>query len=308
MKRIFWTVIVVLLIITAVIGCSRNTTTSGISYNLYFANQERNNLVVEQRNIDEDDLDEIAESVMDELLKGPSNGSNCAVIPEDTKLLDLDINAGVATVNFSKAYFPTGDNADTIELLARYSVVNTLCDINGINKVKIFIDGVELTNSSGVPVGALGKEDILLNGTTSENAKEESVTLYFPDKNAVNLVGQERKVLLIDNSIEKTIVHELIKGPTGDELVSTIPADTKVVSVETKDGICFVNLSSEFITKHTSGSAAESFTVYSIVNSLTELEGVESVQFLIEGKKVDVLKHMLLDTPYTRNEEYIKQS
>lgn len=305
MKRIFLAVIVILLIVTAVIGCSRNTSTSGIAYNLYFANQGKNNLVVEQRNIGADDLSDVAEDVMEELLKGPSTGSNCAVIPEDTRLLDLDISDGIASVNFSKAYFPKGDNADTIELLARYSVVNTLCDISGINKVKIFIDGVELTNSSGVPVGALGKEDILLNGKTAENAKEETLVLYFPDVNFVNLVKCERTAPLIDNSVEKTIVHELIKGPLDGGFVSTIPAETKVLSVETKDSICFVNLSSEFISKHADGSAAEAFTVYAIVNSLTELESIESVQFLIEGKKVDVLKHMLLDTPYTRNEEYI---
>ncbi|MBQ6999134.1 MAG: GerMN domain-containing protein [Clostridia bacterium] len=307
MKRILLAVIVILLIVTAVIGCSRNTATNGVAYNLYFTNQEKNNLVVEQRNICEDDIEDIAEEVMEQLLRGPANGSNCAVIPSDTRLLDLDINAGVALVNFSKAYFPKGANADTIELLARYSVVNTLCDISGIEKVKIFIDGVELTNSSGAPVGALGKEDILLNGKTAENAREESLALYFPDKNAVKLVRQEKVVPLIDNSVEKTIVHELIKGPASDEYISTIPSDTKIISVETKDSICFVNLSSEFITKHADGSVAEAFTVYAIVNSLTELENVKSVQFLIEGKKVDVLKHMLLDTPYTRNEEYISQ-
>lgn len=305
MKRFLCTIIVVLLIVT-VIGCTRDVGTDGTAYNLYFANHEKNNLVVEQRNINADDLDEIAECVVTELLKGPSSNTNCAVIPSSTKLLDLDIISGIATVNFNKAYFPTGDDSATIELLARYSLVNTLCDIDGINKVKIFIDGVELTNSSGVPVGALGKEDILLNSSTSENAKEETVVLYFPDKDAVNLVRHTRKVALIDNSVEKTVVLELVKGPENDNCISTIPADTKVLSVETKDGICFVNLSSQFVTKHSDGSVAELFTVYSIVNSLTEIEGIDMVQFLVEGKKVDVLKHMLLDTPYVRDESYIK--
>ena len=307
MKRVLCTIVVVLLIITSVIGCNRNTSVSGTAYNLYFANQAKNNLVVEQRNIDADGLEKVAEHVVDELLKGPLNSSNCAVFPKSTKLLDLNIDSGIASVNFNKSYFPLGDDSGTIELLARYSLVNTLCDIDGINKVKIFIDGVELTNSSGLPVGALGKEDILLNNSTAENAKEETIVLYFPDKDAINLVRDTRKVALIDNSVEKTVVHELIKGPKNENCISTIPAETKVISVETKDGICFVNLSSQFVTKHSDGSIAETFTVYSIVNSLTELDGVERVQFLVEGKKVDVLKHMLLDTPYTRDEAYIKE-
>lgn len=307
MKRIALAVIVVLLIITAVIGCNRNTATNGTAYNLYFGNQAKNNLVVEQRNIDAEGLQNIAIKVTEELIKGPVNTSNSALIPPDTKVLDLKVDGGIASVNFSKSYFPGGDNADTIELLARYSLVNTLCEIEGIEKVKIFVDGIELTNSSGVPVGALSKEDILINNTTAQNSKEETVTLYFPDKNLVSLNGEVRTVTLIDNSTEKTIVHELIKGPVSGELMSTIPADTKVLSVETKDGICFVNLSSDFVNKHADGSTAESFTIYSIVNSLTELENVDSVQFLVDGKKVDALKHMLLDTPYTREETYIKE-
>ncbi len=307
MKR--FSVIVALLIVTAfvVVGCSQNASTDGDAYNLYFSNLDQNNLVVEQRNIEADDLEDVAEKVLRELLKGPSVAANRAVIPSETKLLELDIDDGIASVNLTKAYFGDNNGTETTELLARYSIVNTLCDIEGIRKVKIFIDGVELTNSSGMPVGALGKEDILLSASTAESAKEEIIVLYFPDKDAINLVRSTRKVPLVDNSVEKTVVHELIKGPDSAGLITTIPAETKVVSVETKDGICFVNLSSEFVSKHSDGSVAETFTLYSIVNSLTELDGINSVQFLIEGKKAEVLKHMLLDRPYARDESYIKQ-
>ena len=303
MKKILSAVVCLLLILCSVIGCTRNAVTNGVAYNLYFSNLDKNDLVVEQRFIDEIGIDNIAEAVIEELLNGPEDKSHCAVIPQKAKLISLEIAQGIASVNFSKGYFAEGDDADTVELLARYSVINTLCDIDGIDKVKIFIDGVELTNASGVPVGALGKEDILL--TTSPNAKEETIVLYFPDEKAVNLVAQSRKVPLIDNSIEKTIIHELIKGPEGKGSVTTIPAETKVISVETKDGMCFVNLSSDFVNKHVDGSSAESFTIYSIVNSLTELDNVSSVQFLIEGQKMDTLKHMVIDEPYTRDESYI---
>ncbi len=305
MKRIISVSVLIFVLICAVTGCVMNTSTDGKLYNLYFANQQKNDLVVEQRNIDERGLERTARAVMAELIKGPATGDSHGVIPPKTVLIDLDIKDSVALVNFSKDYFPENDDTKIQELLARYSVVNTLCDIEGIDKVKIFIEGTELVNSSNVPVGALGKEDIMLNSTSSESAKTVSVILYYPDKNLINLKEELRTVSMVDNSLEKTIVHELLKGPEGEDLMSTIPAETKVLSVETKDGICFVNLSSEFITKHGHGSTAEAFTVYSIVNSLTELATVDSVQFLVEGKKAEVIKHMLLDSPYKRNEEYI---
>lgn len=303
MKRIISAAIALLLFVS-LFGCSRRVDNSENMRNLYFANLDMNDLVVEERNIEAKNLDDIVEAVIKELLKGPKSNSNKAVIPEKTRLLSITIDDGVVSVNFNKEYFSYGDNADTAELLARYSIINTLCDIEGIDKVKIFIDGVELTNASGVPVGALGKEDILL--TASPNAKEETIVLYFPDSQAMYLNTEKRTVPIVDNSIEKTIVLELIKGPDDEDLTSTIPPDTKVISAETKDGICFVNLSPTFVEKHSAGSTAEAFSIFSIVNSLTELDDVSSVQFLIEGQKIDGLKHMLLDEPYTRNEEYLK--
>lgn len=303
MKRIIIFVMLVAVFLAAV-GCSQNTSNKGIEYNLYFANQQKNNLEVEKRSIPVDSLEKTAEKIVKELVKGPASSSRCAVIPADTILLDLKIVDKEAVVNFNKNYYPKGESSETQELLARYSLVNTLCDIDGIQSVKIFVEGAELVNSSNVPVGSLSKKDIILNG---DNSKTVPVKLYFPDKNAVNLVGEERKVTLVDNSLEKTVMLELVKGPQNKDLIATIPSETKVLSVETKDGLCFVNLSSEFISKHGQGSAAEAFTVYSIVNSLTELAEIKSVQFLIEGKKAETLKHMLLDSPYKRNEEYIEK-
>ena len=305
MKRILLAVIVILIVITAVIGCSNRANVNVEEYNLYFANQQMNNLVVEKRIVQEDDFEKLAEKIVEELIKGPEVASNCAVFEKDTKLLGVEIADGIANVKFNSGYLREGENANALELLARYSLVNTLCDIEGIEKVKIFINGIELTNSLGVAVGALGKEDILLNSTIAQNSNEEVLTLYFPDSNAENLVKEERKATLIDNSVEKTVVHELIKGTRDKALICTIPQATKILSVETKDGICFVNLSSDFVTAHAEGSTAETFSVYSIVNSLTELEGINSVQFLIDGKKDGELKHIVFDTPFTRNEDYI---
>ena len=71
--------------------------------------------------------------------------------------------------------------------------------------------------------------------------------------------------------------------------------------------ICFVNFSSEFVTKHSGGSAGEAMTVYSIVNSLTELKNVDKVQFLVEGNKIDVYKHLEFNEPFPRDETWIKQ-
>ncbi len=304
MKKTIAIILSVLFVLTIFQACGFQKNNQGAKYNLYFANSDLNALAAESRNIsikydDYDDEDDVAEIVLKELLKGPSDSSLKAVIPDGTKLKDVDVEDGIALVNFSKDYY---NNDAATELLARFSVVNTLCEISGIQKIKIFVDGVELINSTGSPVGAIGKSDIADDSTT-ENT--QMVKLYFSNKDATSLVCERRNIALVDNNLEKSIVTELIKGPVDPKLNATIPTGTNVLSIETKEGICFVNLSDEFVSKHSGGSSAEVMTIYSVVNSLTELENVYKVQFLVGGKKLDVYKHMMLSEPFERDETVI---
>lgn len=86
---------------------------------------------------------------------------------------------------------------------------------------------------------------------------------------------------------------------------SLFPANAKLLSVETKDSVCFVNFSKEFLNKRADGESEEIITVYAIVNSLTELDDITKVQFLIEGQKVENYGDMIFSQPFERNENII---
>ena len=102
-------------------------------------------------------------------------------------------------------------------------------------------------------------------------------------------------------------MNELIKGPADIKNASrTIPIGTKLLSVEVSDSICFVNLSQEFISKHIGGSAGENMSVYSIVNSLTEIPKIKKVVLLIEGQKIDTFIDMIFNEPFTRDTSLIE--
>ena len=284
-------------------GCSKKTNLDNFTnVNLYFANAEKNDLKAESRPIENiSDKTKYVESVLTELLKGPSDSLLERIIPEKTRLIDAKVENSLATVNLSKAYL-SEDGTDNI--LARYSIANTLFEISGISEVKIFVDGVEIKNSSGEPIGTISKSNVVKN-SEDLTQKSISVTLYFADDDA-NLVTERRSAPIIDNSVEKTIVTELLKGPESDKLNATIPPGTRLISVETKENVCFVNFSSEFVTKHSGGSTGEALTVYSIVDSLTELKNVDKVQFLVEGNKIDVYKHLEFNEPFERDDSMVK--
>ena len=113
-------------------------------------------------------------------------------------------------------------------------------------------------------------------------------TLYFADQEAMYLKGEER-IVPKGGSIAELMVNELIKGPELPGLVATIPKETKLLSLEIKNGVAYVNFSKEIKTNHWGGSAGETMTVFSVVNTLGQLPEIKKVQFLIEGEKQEAI-------------------
>jgi len=292
MKRILPALLCVLMLFTA---CS---TKSGQTKEaeLYFVNTEKTELVAEKRAI-QTGGDGFMKNVVNALLEGPTAVGAQRIIPEDTKLLSVKLEGTVAYVDMSKS-FDSGEDVD--KLLRRYTLISTLCSVEGVQKTKILVEGKEIKSisNSGRTLEALGKEDIIMANSQQSN-NNYSVLLYFAD-NKAQLKSEKRVVEVTEGtSIEKAVVEEIIKGPAAGGLYPTVSAKTKVIDASTKENICFVNLSASFITDNAGSSTQEYLAVYSIVNSLCALDGVEKVQFLIEGESKESFGQMVFNEAFT---------
>lgn len=303
MKKVISVLLVLVLAAALLFGCSGKKT----YVNVYFKDKMSNNLNAEKRMIKKDDetLSDIAKFAISEIIAGPQNETNEALLPKDTKLLKLSINDGVATVNMS-SHFAQKDG--TQALLLRLSLVNTLCEIKGIDGIVIQVEGKPIVSeTTGKEIGVLSLGDIALNTVDANVMEKKTLTLYFPDKNGTGLKVEKRSVEIQNAlSLEKTVVSELIKGPSRDNLAASIPAGTKLLGIETKDNVCFVNFSSEFVSKTNPGSLATTMTLYSIVNSLCALDNVSSVQILVNGENGVELGNFVLDIPYEENKAIVE--
>jgi germination protein M len=85
-----------------------------------------------------------------------------------------------------------------------------------------------------------------------------------------------------------------------------MPQNARLRRVWVEEGVAYVDFSREFQTEHWGGSTGDTFTLFSVVNSLTELPGIEAVQFLVEGKIEEaVLGHTDTTEPIKRREDLI---
>lgn len=300
MKRIFAVIMCVILISLA--GCT-NSDEKTIDVNFYYANSEKTTIEYEESSVTYTSQEEPMRKVIERLLQGPKSSKLQEIIPENTALNEVVTNNNLVIVDFSKEFI-TENEIDN--LLIRACVVNTLTSIKGIDNVLILVNGDNLKDEEGNILGIIKKEDIVCD---EELTKETDmyVKLYFAETDYGMLIPEGREITVSQNELtEMKIVKELLKGPAKKDHKKTIPDETKILSVETKDGTCFVNLSQEFISKNQGGISSQTLSVYSIVNSLTELNSVDKVQFLIEGQKVETFIDMIFNEPFIRDDGLIR--
>jgi hypothetical protein len=136
-----------------------------------------------------------------------------------------------------------------------------------------------------------------------EQAAEIQITLYFKHEIADFLVPEQRTVMQEKKSTEQIIVEELLKGSQAFQRVLVMPPNTEIIDVTRRGDTVFVNLTDDFLNPidlstipGRENTAEEDyfviqaemkrFAVYSIVNSLTMLDGVNQVKLMINNAQL----------------------
>ena len=148
-------------------------------------------------------------------------------------------------------------------------------------------------------------EDILPEEEISEEQyRKTMVTLYYKNKNSNDLMPEVRliDVKLLINEPYTSLINMLMEEPKNENLEKTIPKDTKINKIELISDILFIDFSKEFIENHPGGIDEEKNTIYSIVNTVTELTEVNGVKILIENEENKAFK----DNNINFNEPFFK--
>lgn len=306
-KRNFMYMIIVIIVLAAIFAISslkneeENTSTEPINLTqeIYYVEVKSSTLKAEQHAIGGKTLLEMLTNAAVELKTAPKSETLVPAIPQNVQILDISLNDNVVKVNVSKNY---GEMKTGEEMFCRAALVWTFTGFDSVDEVEILVEGVPLAKTNGTPFGPMGRDDLIVDAQIEAEPTNSTrvLKLYFANEDATALVAEERRVEVNPNQpVEKYILEQLIIGPKEDGHVATVPPETKIRNIKTADGICYVDLSEDFVTEHGGGSTGETFTVYSIVNSLAELKDVEKVQFLIEGEKQDEFKgHLEFGKPF----------
>ncbi len=270
-------------------------------FSIYYALKGNTGLGKEIREIQYKDNNELYKKLLEEYFKGPQDKEAFEWGYEATpRVLQIMLSNGDATINLTSEFNRFSGALDEAGKVA--SLVNTFLQMEEVKRVKLLIEGREFIGPSGEPYGFMTYIDF----TTTEYRRD--LTLYFADSQAMYVVAEKRSVNMSEEALLeelcRKVIEELIAGPSVENLYRTIPEEAKVLSVRIDKDIARIDFSREMITKHSRGAAGEDMTLNSIVNSLTELEGVKGVLLTVDGRPMNI-EHVVVTEPLERNETKI---
>lgn len=269
---------------------------------VYYLNKEQTTIVTESYLPDADLLrEDQSEALIEDLLARlatPENAASHAAPITEGEVRSWTLAEGELTLDMGADY---GRLSGTREILVRAALVNTLTAVRGVTSVTILVEGSPITDAAGEVIAGQSASDYIFSSDSELRAYERvQLHLYFADESGTRLVDTYRTVVYNSNmAMERLVVEEVLKGPNTQVVYPTIDSNTGILSVTTRDGVCYVNLDRVFLTDpyDVTGPVA----IYSLVNSLTELSTVDAVQISIEGSAQESFMDISLQEVFRRD-------
>lgn len=296
-----WYVLFLLVLGLLLAGCSKEEPISG--YHVEYLNKDKTEIVRVGYEPQNTDVNELIAEFLVVLSSDSENVEYRKPIPNDVEVIKYSLDGAMLTIWFDEDY---NKMSDTEAVLCLASIVRTMTQIEGVDCVTFYVGDKPLEDARGNIIGTLYADSFVENpGKQINSIQEATLTLYFSNADGDGLIKETREVHYSSNiSMEKLIMEQLLKGPQTSGLKSAIPSGTKLVSVSVVDGICYVNLDANF--KNQDYSVKEAIVIYSIVNSLSEVTTISSVQISVNGDTSGAYRdHMQLSDMYVRNLDYV---
>ena len=296
--------LIVFMILLAMCACGRKRSGADGSFRLYYLSKDGMSVSWIPYEPAGSDSMEVVNEVLKELAAQPSDFDLRPVILSDMSVNSVTLNEGLLLIDFDTGYIKDQGRE---EILRRAAIVRTLDQVEGVDEISITVDGTPLNDSKGQPVGIMTSDMFIDNAGDEINSYERTkLVLYFANADGNGLVQTTESVAYNSNiSMEKLVTEHIISGPLSNGVYPVTDPGVGLISVTTKDGICYVNLSKEFLVKQ--GKLTDEVVLYAFVNSLTELPNINKVQFMIDSEtEISFGEHSYLSEPFERNLELVE--
>lgn len=279
----------------------------GNVYQLYYVNNDETRIIAREYRSETTDEDALLEELLEQLAVISDRLEYETPLAKEFTLMGYTLDNGLITLDFDERY---RELRGAREVLVRASIVRTVIQLRQVERVAFTVKGEQLVDQAGVAIGVMNAESFIENAGSEINAYEKvDLRLYFANESGDYLVEENRRNVVYNSniSLEKLVVEKLVEGPAAEDVYPTINPATQVISVTVKDGICYVNLSGDFLKQPY--NVTTDVTIYSITNSLVELSNVNKVQISVDGEtNIAYREKLSLNNVFERNLDMLEST
>ena len=245
---------------------------------VYYTDQNRRYLIGQEVSLTPVTPEELPMQLLSLLQTAPS-GLNSA-LPVDIKFRSVTITDGLCVVDMSPEFESRRFFSHAGQLLSLMAIVNTLTGLSEVERVEFTIDGQLLIRYGPLSIPEPMVFDDRCIGPVRTGLGERDMTLYLSH-------GEEGRLLTVPVRLTKSstysdaeqILRYLLDDPGTNGIETHIPKDTALISVSVTDGICFVDLSREYMSNPSDLLLSNRV----IAASLCTLDAINQVQIMVEG-------------------------
>lgn len=216
-----------------------------------------------------------------------------SVIPENTKLLDVSLEDGLLKIDFSKEFLNTTKEMEEIMIEA---IVYTLTEIDGIDKIMIFVEGtklevlpqsnIKLPNTLDRSYGINKVYDITslkdLTKTTIYYIGEFNDLIYYVPVTKIENDNGNNKIEIIIDELKSSPIYET-------NLMSYLASSVKLESYEELENQVILSFNNEIFDDFKEQNILEEVK-YSISLSIEDTLNVKEVIFKVDNKVIETFK------------------
>ena len=233
-----------------------------------------------------------SEATLEEMvnaLNGKSvNSEHTGPLPESVSIIAYELSDGVLDIEMSWKYLLVSDME---KLIAQSAIVLTLSAIDEVCQINISCSGTSL--AEGLTVEMIAESD----GVCREYYR--TLKLFLPNEDGKSI--SPKSIVKLDNgreSLQETMLREIFA------YVGHGMEETEILSITTIDGHCIIDLSQEFYGASDVNYPGD-MVIYSIVNSLCRIPGVDKVTLTVEEMAVESYGEFKTIWPLAPNTSFV---
>ena len=276
-------------------------------YSIYYINEEETKLTPVSYRLESTTADGIVEEMMGILADVPEQKGLKPIIAPPVSLLRYEYDKDNKLISlFLDENFDS--LPDTTQILITAALVKSLSQFSGIlDYVSICIGDRWMADADGNPLLMKNEDYVVALSGSNKMLVEATVNLYYASSDGTMLKSMSLPLKFDAGSTPASAALDaLIRGPVTGDYLPVLSPNTHVNTIYIKNGLCQVDFNRGFLEKV--GEQDFSLNVYSVVNTLADLDEINQVSITIDGAKVSEAPDGInLEEPFWPSGTYVEE-